>query len=95
MQGEVSSGGGGHAYSCTQCNTRFKLRFTPLGAEVVWILLDRSLYQSRDVITLYPHLSRVLEDVRCPLCGTDCLKKVQPAASAGPASILQDPILTP
>lgn len=81
MNREVS-GQGPWVYFCADCYTRFKLRSSPQGAEVVWIILDRSLYQSRDLVTVYPLLSQTVEDIRCPICGTDCLKRIEPAAPA-------------
>lgn len=78
MVGEVGSGESS-VFFCVDCYTRFKLRTTPQGPEVAWIILDRSVYQNRDLMTVYPLLSRTLEDLRCPVCGTDCLKLLQPA----------------
>lgn len=42
--------------------------------EVVWILLDRSFYQSQDTVTVCPLFCRIAEDLRCPACWTGNVK---------------------
>ncbi len=90
MVGEVGSGGSS-VFFCVDCYTRFKLRVTPQGAEVAWIILDRSVYENKDLMTVYPFLSRTLEDLRCPVCGTDCLKRLQPALRGPREPLLREP----
>lgn len=89
MVGEVGSGESS-VFFCVDCYTRFKLRPTPQGPELAWIILDRSVYENKDLMTVYPLLSRTLEDLRCPVCGTDCLKRLQTPVHRAPEPLLRE-----
>lgn len=91
MVGEVGSGDSSVLF-CVDCHTRFKLRTTPHGPEVAWIILDRSVYENRDLMTVYPSLSRTQEDLRCPVCGTDCLKRLQTPVREAPGLLLREAV---
>lgn len=94
MVGEVGSWTSS-VFFCVECYTRFKIRASSQGAEVAWIILDRSLYQDKDLVTVYPFLSKTLEDIRCPVCGTDSLKRLQPALRGAPEPLLREAPQTP